>query len=158
MGGFLDRFRALVAPAATEGRPAGPTPTSVDEKIALGVLLWIVADADGRFVDEERDQIEQVLTGHSGVGPADLAVVMASGEQAAVERIDLYAFTREVASGLDPAARMEIVRHLYRVACADGSVDHDEVEVIRQISGLLRVPHRDMIAAKLAAKAEFGIS
>ena len=156
MSGFLNRLRALVVPAAIGGQPQTPEPTSVDDKIALGVLLWIVADADGHFADEERQLIAQVLTSH-GVGQADLAVVMASVEQAAEERIDLYAFTREVASGLTPAARMEIVRHLYRVACADGSVDHEEVEAIRKISGLLRVPHRDMINAKIAAKAEFGL-
>ena len=157
MGGLLDRLRGLVAPGDIGDRTAGTSSGPRDDRIALGVLLWIVAEADGRFTDEEKALIGEVLSGHGGVGAADLVVVMASVEQAAKDRIDLYAFTREVAGGLKPAERQEIVRHLYRVACADGSMDHEEVEVIRQISGLLRVPHREMIAAKLAAKAEYGL-
>lgn len=157
MGGLMDRLRGLVAPVA----PAGPGPVAatpeLDEKIALGVLLWIVAEADGRFLAEEKALIEQVLTAHAGVSATDLAVVMASVEEAAANRIDLYSFTREVAGDLTPAARVEIIRHLYRVAGADGAMDHDEVEVIRQIAGLLRVPHRDMIDVKLAVKTEFDL-
>jgi len=159
MGGLLDRLRELVAPRVQTsggGRTTAPR-VALDEKIALGVLLWIVAEADGRFLDEERALIGQVLAGHGGVGEEDLGVVMAAVEQAAKDRIDLYAFTREVAAGLDPAARVDIVRQLYRVACADGSVDHEEIEAIRQIAGLLRVPHKDMIDAKLGAMDESGI-
>jgi len=154
----LDRLRGLVVPATV----GGPADTSAvepgDDRMALGVLLWIVAEADGRFLEEEKAQIEQVLTGHAGVSAADLVVVMAAVEQAAKDRIDLYSFTREVVDGLSPAERVIIVQQLFRVACADGSVDHEEVESIRQIAGLLRVPHRDMIDAKIAAKAEFGIA
>ncbi len=158
MGGLLDRLRGIVAPVAPVRSGAAPavTPTG-DDKIALGVLLWIVAEADGRFLAEEKALIEQVLQGHADVGEADLVVVMASVEQAAKDRIDLYQFTREVAQDLTPPERVEIVRHLYRVGCADGTLDHAEVEAINQISGLLRVPHRDMIDAKLAAKKEFGV-
>ncbi|MFH1531881.1 MAG: TerB family tellurite resistance protein [Pseudomonadota bacterium] len=157
MGGLLDRLRGLVVPsAAADGAANAPKAGPGDDRIALGVLLWIVAEADGRFLVEEKAQIEQVLIGQ-GMGAGDLAVVMASVEQAAKDRIDLYTFTREVAEGLSPAERVEIVKQLYRVACADGSVDHEEVESIRQIAGLLRVPHRDMIDAKVAAKAEYGL-
>ena len=158
MGGLLERLRKLVVPAAAQQEATQPATAAFDEKIALGVLLWIVAEADGRFLDEERAQIGQVLSAHGGVGDADLAVVMAAVEQAAKDRIDMYAFTREVAHDLSPASRIEIVRHLYRVACADRSLVNDEVEVIRKISGLLRVDHQDFIAAKLAAMAEFEIT
>lgn len=159
MGGLLERLRKLVVPAvAHQGATTQPAAAAFDEKIALGVLLWIVAEADGRFLDEERAQIKQVLSAHGGVGEADLAVVMAAVEQAAADRIDMYAFTREVAQDLSPASRVEIVRHLYRVACADRTLVHDEVEVIRKISNLMRVGHQEMIAAKLAAMAEFEVT
>ncbi len=155
MGGLLDRIRGLVVPAAAMTDAARPA-RDIDDKIALGVLLWIVAEADGRFLPEETALIEEVLSTHSGVGDADLAVVMASVEQAAADRIDLYSFTHEVAADLTPDARTEIIRHLYRVAYADGSMDHEEVEAIRQIGGLLRVPYRDMNDARTAARKDGG--
>lgn len=157
MTGLLEKLRALVVPPMTAAPKDTRARAAVDGKIALGVLLWSVAEADGHFRDEERAQIREVLARHQGVAEADLELVMASVEQAARDRIDLYAFAREVADGLDAPSRLEIVTQLYRVACADGHLDHAEVETIRQISRLLRVPHHDFIAAKMAAKAEFGV-
>jgi uncharacterized tellurite resistance protein B-like protein len=133
---------------------ASGAPAATDEAIALGVLLWSVAEADGRLLDAEKTQVAEGLARHGGVAAADLALVLAAVEQAAKERIDLYSFAREVADGLTAAARVEIVKQLYRVACADGTLEHAEVETIRLIAGLLRVPHEGFIAAKLAVKDE----
>lgn len=156
MTGWLKKVREGVLATVT-GSATTVGSAAADEKIALGVLLWVVAEADGTFLDTEKALIRQVLAEQGDVGPDDLAIVLASVEQAARERIDLYGFAREVAEGLDAAQRAEIVRQLYRVACADGALDHAEIEAIRQISGLLRVNHPDFIQAKLAAKDEFGL-
>jgi uncharacterized tellurite resistance protein B-like protein len=156
MTGLLEKLRALVLPPMSSPPKDARARAAADEQIALGVLLWAVAEADGRFHDEELAQIREILARH-GVAEADLAVVMASVEQAARARIDLYAFAREVADGLGAPRRVEIVTQLYRVACADGDLAHTEIEIIRQISRLLRVPHDDFIAAKIAVKAEFGV-
>lgn len=156
MSGWLERLRSLLVPATESAKgPGGGSAT--DEKIALGVLLWSVAEADGRLLDAEKALIGQVLAGGDPSNPADVALVLASVEQAARERIDLYSFAHEAAEGLDATARAAIVRQLYRVACADGELDLAEVETIRLIAGLLQVPHKAFIEAKLAAKAEFSI-
>jgi uncharacterized tellurite resistance protein B-like protein len=161
MAGWLEKLRNLVtAPAIgpTAGLTTGSAaPAGTDEAIALGVLLWSVAEADGRLLDAEKAQIAEGLSRHGGVAAADLALVLTAVEQAAKERIDLYSFAREAADGLTPAARVEIVKQLYRVACADGTLEHAEVETIRLIAGLLRVPHEGFIAAKLAVKDELSM-
>lgn len=156
MSGWLEKLRGLVVPVTGPARKA-PARAATDEKIALGVLLWSVAEADGHLLDAEKALIGQVLAGHGGVAPDDVALVLAAVEQASRERIDLYSFAHEVAEGLDAARRAAIVQQLYRVACADGDLDHAEVETIRLIAGLLQVPHKTFIDAKIAAKAEFEI-
>jgi uncharacterized tellurite resistance protein B-like protein len=157
MGDWLAKLRVLVAPPGSGPASTGAIQAATDEKIALGVLLWSVAEADGRFDDAEVTLISEVLTRHGGVDPADLALVLEAVRQAAKARIDLYSFAREAADGLSPPQRVEIVRQLYRVACADGSLRGEEVEAVRLVATLLRVPHPDFIAAKLAAKAEFAL-
>jgi len=156
MTAWLARLRQLVAPLAPTHTAGGRSTT--DEHLALGVLLWVVAEADGRFLDAEQELIRQVLTTTAGVDQEDMAVVLAAVKEAARERIDLYAFTREVASDVGGPGRAAIVRQLFRVACADGGLDAREIETIRQIAGLLHVPHAAFIQAKLDAKAEFGIT
>jgi len=153
MAGWLERLRGLMP---TCGAATGPD-SSGDEPIALGVLLWSVAEADGRLLDAEKALIAQVLGDEHGVAAPDAARVLAAVEHAARERIDLYSFAREVAEGLDAASRARIVGQLYRVACADGHLDGAEVEAVRLVATLLRVPHDAFIEAKLSAKAEFGI-
>jgi uncharacterized tellurite resistance protein B-like protein len=154
MTGWLEKLRGALAPA---GATRGDEAVASDEPIALGVLLWSVAEADGRLLDAEKALIGQVLTDERGMAPSDAARVLAAVELAARERIDLYSFAREVADGLPAEARARIVRQLYRVACADGHLDGAETEAVRLVSTLLRVPHDAFIAAKLAAKDEFGV-
>ena len=69
-------------------------------------------------------------------------------------RIDLYAFTSEVGENLSFQAKIGILENLFRVACIDQDLDHEEQEAIRKISGLLRIEHKDFIDTKIRIKKE----
>jgi uncharacterized tellurite resistance protein B-like protein len=129
----------------------------LNDKIALGVLLWVVAEADDKFLPQERQQIEAVLKQYGQISDDDLAVVMEAVKQAAEERIDLHTFTHEVAQGLPYQKRVEMIETLFRVACADKELAHEEEEAVRKISGLFLLDHKDYINAKIKVKQEFGL-
>ena len=86
-----------------------------------------------------------------------MVTVMASIKEAAIERIDLHHFTREVGKNLSYDVRKSVIETLFRVACCDDELDHNEVETIRKISGLFNVAHKDFINAKITIKKEFGL-
>jgi len=156
MSGFLEQLRAKVA-AAVISHDGDAEPPSLDDNIALGVLLWEVAQADRKYLPEESSQIEQIVRRYGGVSDEDIPVVMASIETAARDSIDLYQFTRDVTQELSYTDRAAIVRQLFRVACSDGELAHEEEETIRKLSGLCGVDHADFIAAKVAVKKECGL-
>lgn len=156
MAGFLDKFRKNVISSVWKDEE-GPKAKDIDDKIALGVLLWIVAEADEKFLAREDEKIKEILILHSKIPEEEISTVLASIKEAAKERIDLYRFTREIITDLPYNARISIVETLFRVACCDKELDHEEIEVIRKISGLFRVTHRDFINAKITIKKEFGL-
>ncbi len=157
MSGFLDRFRNTVIQSVWKDRMDSPAQVELDDKIALGVLLWVVAEEDKTFLPEEESAIKTVLESVGGVGPENMPVVLSSIRLAARDRIDLFTFTREVSRGLSYAVKKNIVENLFRVACSDGDLAHEEQDVIRKISGLCGVDHQDFIEAKLKIKKDFGL-
>jgi len=156
MAGFLDEFRTKVlAPLHKEEAVESK---EIDDKIALGVLLWVVAEADEKFLPEEEKKMKEILTSHAKISEEDMAYVMGSIKEAARERIDLYRFTNEVSKNLDYQMKISILENLFRVACSDKELDDKELETIRKIANLFRLSHRDFINAKIKVKKEFGLA
>ena len=157
MSGFLDRFRNTVVKSVWKDAPAPGPQVELNDKIALGVLLWVVAEADKTYLPEEEAAIKTILESTGTVLPEDMPVILSSIELAARERIDLFTFTREVSQDLPYAVKKGIIDNLFRVACADGDLAHEEQEVIRKISGLCGIDHKDFIEAKIKIKKEAGL-
>ncbi len=157
MAGFLDEFRKNVISSVWKDGTDEPKVKDIDDKIALGVLLWVVAEADNKFLPEEHEKIKEVLISYSKISKEDIATVLTSIEEAAKERIDLHRFTREVSENLPYDVKTSIIETLFRVACVDKDLAHNELEAIRKISGLFRMSHKDFINAKIKVKKEFGL-
>ena len=157
MAGFLDKFRKNVITSVWKDKRDEPKVKDINDKIALGVLLWAVAEADEKFLAKEDEKIKEILTTYSKISEEDLVTVLASIKEAARERIDLHRFTREVSKELPYNVKLSIIETLFRVACCDKELDHEETEIIRKISGLFRISHKDFINAKITIKKEFGL-
>ncbi len=157
MTGFLDRFRKNVISSVWKDKSDEPKVKDVDDKIALGVLLWVVAEADEKFLPEEEEKIKEVLISHSKISNEDIPTVLASIKEAARERIDLYRFTHEISENLPNDIKISIIENLFRVACVDKDLDDNELETIRKISNLFKVEHNDFIDVKIRIKKEFGL-
>ena len=61
MSGFLDRFRSKVLHSVWEEEPQEEEAVAYNDKIALGVLMWVVAEADDKFLPEEKERLKEVL-------------------------------------------------------------------------------------------------
>ncbi|MDP6433743.1 MAG: hypothetical protein QGI15_05465, partial [Candidatus Scalindua sp.] len=86
MAGFLDKFRGNVVASVWKDKKDVPKAIDIDDKIALGVLLWVVAEADDKFLAKEDEKIREVLTtSHSQVSEEDIETVLASIKEAARE-------------------------------------------------------------------------
>ena len=129
----------------------------VDNLIALGVLLWIVADADEKFLPKEENELKEVLRKYEKINDEDMPIVLRAIKEASLERIDMYTFTKEVSEGLNREEKIVIIENLFRVGCVDGDLDEKEHEVIRKIADLFRLDHKEFIDSKIKIKKEFGL-
>ena len=73
-------------------------------------------------------------------------------EQELAEATDFYQFTRLINQHWGQEERIALIRNMWQVAWADGSIHQYEEQLIRRIAGLLYVRHSDFIATKLEAK------
>ncbi len=157
MPDFLDKFRNKVITSVWK-KPQDSKVKNIDDRIALGVLLWAVAEADNKFLPQEKAQIKQILISYSKIPPDEVDLVLTAVNQANEERIDIYKFSHKVSENLAYPAKLAIIEDLFRVGCADRDLDEREVEQIREIAGLFNISHKDFIDAKVKVKKEFGIS
>lgn len=75
-------------------------------------------------------------------------------EQELSDATDLYQFTRLIKQHWGQEERIALIRNMWRVAWADGSVHHYEEHLIRRISDLIHVRHSDFIVAKRDTRPE----
>jgi len=125
--------------------------------ISLGVLLWIVAESDSKFLPQEQEQIEKVLVECGEIGEDDMPIVLRAVEEANIMRVDVHSFTKEIRKVLEREARIGLVEQLFRVGCVDGDLAGAEHEMIRKITDLLGLDHKEFIDAKIKIKREFGL-
>jgi len=156
MSGILDKFRnTIISSVFKDSKKTGSI--NIDDKIALGVILWAVAEADNRILDKETEQIKEVLLKYNSFSEEELSAVLISIKQAAEERVDLYSFTSVLTKDLNYQAKLSILDNLFRVACIDKDLAESELELIRKVSNLFQISHEDFIDSKIKVKKEIGL-
>ena len=130
---------------------------TIDETIAFGALLWLVADADDKFLPQEVKEIEKIIEKFSGISKEQRPYIITAIKNAAEASIDIYSFTKELSANFDFKQKTVIVENLFRVACIDNFLDERELETIRKISSLFRLTHADFINAKIKVKHEYNM-
>jgi len=158
---FFNRFRkSIISSLLRRGKKRKPEARNLDNKIALGVLLWgmgAVAGAEGEFFPEETKKIKEILLTCSKVSKQDFPIVLTAMRQAAMEKINVYRIARGLNKKLTYQDKTLIITNLFRVAYADGRLGRDEFKVIRRIAVLFRLVRGDMIDARQKAKREMSL-
>lgn len=122
--------------------------------LAVAALLVEVLRADYDVSGHERRQVLESIRGILGLDPGQCETLLELAEQRVDEAHDLHQFTSEVNRAFSAEEKVGLVEQLWRVAQADATVHKYEEHLIRRISDLLHVPHRQFIAAKLRGAAQ----
>ena len=121
--------------------------------LAVAALLVEVLRADYATAEAERRQVVESLRGILGLGEAECAELLAEAEQQVDKAHDLHQFTAEINRALAHDEKLRVIEQMWRVARSDATVHKYEEHIIRRVSDLLHVSHREFIAAKLRASA-----
>jgi uncharacterized tellurite resistance protein B-like protein len=131
--------------------PAGSREHDVEHRlrVATAALLLEVSYSDMTQNEFELDAIQLAVGRAFGLDAAEANELIDLAEREALEAPGQYEFTRLIKEHFSIEQKINLVEMLWRVAYADGALDKYEEHVIRRISELLYVPHRDYIAVKL---------
>ncbi len=69
-------------------------------------------------------------------------------EQEMAQAADYYQFTSLINKNFEMSQKVKMIEYFWKIAFADGRLDKCEGHIIRKVSELLYVPHREFIAAK----------
>ncbi len=140
------RWKNLVNATPAEVEKTDP----IDLSIAVCVLFIEAAQADGVFSPEEKDHLIATLKRRDSLSEEEAEELLELAEGKREESIDLWRFTHRINEALDPQKRAGIMEEIWRIVCADGTLEAYEEYIARKVSHLLGLTHSQMIGAKLA--------
>lgn len=124
-----------------------------DVPLAVAALLLEIARADQTVDAAERRAVIGAIAQICKLDGAAIDALVATAAEAVDESVSFYDFTSVANERLSRAQKIELLEMLWKVAYADGRVDHYEEYYIRRLADLLHLSHGDFIRAKLAAAA-----
>lgn len=144
---MLDRILALLKDIP--GIQLGPAAPADDPRVAAIALLYHVMDADGVRDRAEVEQLKPLATELFGLEGAELDRMLAAGERADDEAIDLYAFTSAINRHFDHKAKLELIAIMWEMVFADGELHELEDNIVWRVAELLHIERDDRIALRL---------
>lgn len=121
-------------------------------RLATAVLLVEIMKADFEVRDEERDMVRKAIRTKFDLTPEESGEMLRLAEEEARKASSYHEFTALINREFTLDRKIKIVEHLWEVAFADPELEKHEEHLIRKISGLLYVPHKDFISAKIRAR------
>jgi uncharacterized tellurite resistance protein B-like protein len=141
---MFERFLAFLRELTGEDA-AAPGLGLDNPAVAAAALLFFVMDADGERAEAERKILEEEIAATYDVHGETLARVIAAGEKAEQESVDLYAFTSVLNQHLDHEGRVEFVGMMWEIVYADGVRTELEDNIVWRVAELLHVERTDRI-------------
>ena len=130
---------------------------SVDQlQLASAALLIELTRADNQVDESETRKLLAILKQRFDLPETELEELVALASQQNQEATSLYEFTSLINEKFDVREKSQLILNMWEVAFADGRIDRYEEHLIRQVSDLLHLSHKDFITGKQVARARAG--
>lgn len=121
-------------------------------QLAAAALMIEVATIDENFDETETRTLTAELRRQFELDTDTLEQLVARARAERNDSTSLYQFTRLVNEAFTAEEKCQLLLGMWRVAFADGNLDKYEEHIIRRISELIYVPHKDFIRTKQVAR------
>ncbi|MDT8317497.1 MAG: TerB family tellurite resistance protein [bacterium] len=118
-------------------------------EVAACALLLEMASIDNEFSEAERKGIISILEKEFGLADKMAEEVMELASQGLKESVDVWQFTSLINKNYSPAEKIQLIELVWRVIYADGNLDKHEDYLVKKLSRMLNLRHKEMIDAKL---------
>lgn len=136
-------------------KPSPDTVNQVSEhslQLATAALLIEMMRADSEISNEEKEKITEIIRSKFNLDEDEISTLVKLAEEEIWNSTGYYEFTSLINKTFTPEQKIKIVEHLWEVAFSDKSLDKHEEYMVRKISDLIYVQHKDFIDSKLKVK------
>lgn len=116
--------------------------------VACAALLVHCAKADGDHSTSEDIKLREILSHIFDLSDEDADAVIDTATRQQQNAVDLHRFTRVLHKHLDRDGRKRMVRLLWEMANADGTIDSHERALVSVTAQLLDVEGHDAVALR----------
>jgi uncharacterized tellurite resistance protein B-like protein len=121
---------------------------------AACVLLLEVAHADNLLMENELAELTRSLMARFGLDAQNALELIEESETVRQGSHDLWQFARIINDSLTVEEKTGLLEDIWRVIYADGHLQHHEDHLIHKLMDLLRLNHKQFIAAKIKVLEE----
>lgn len=126
-------------------------------ELSCAALMIEVMNSDHELDEREAEEFVRILQQSLHIKSEDLSELVELAKAEAKQATSLYEFTKLINDNYDYAQKLLLIENMWRIAFSDEKLDKYEDHLIRKISELIYVSHRDFIKSKLKIKnAELG--
>ena len=138
-------------------QPASKAITSVPASepacmLATAALLIEIMRADSNVSETERQTTLTALKDRFKLTDREADELVSLAETEADEAVSLYQFTHLIDKGFSREQKVQVIELLWQVVFADQVLEKHEEALVRKISGLIHVPHKAFIDAKIRVR------
>ena len=125
-----------------------------DHRLAAVALLVHAMQIDGTIEPAERKMLADLVHERYGLDAEAARKLVADAEERNAEAVDLYSFTSILKRALDEEGRQKVVKMLWQIVYADGSVHEFEDNLVWRVAELIGVSSRDRIRIRKEVESD----
>ncbi len=125
--------------------------------LALAALLIEMAFQDDEVNKSEVDAVKQTLIRQLGLSEAEISELYELAEEEKHQATDYHQFTALITQHYSQSQKIKLIESLWVVAYADNELDKHEEHMVRRISDLIHVSHKDFLQAKHRVEAKLDV-
>jgi uncharacterized tellurite resistance protein B-like protein len=148
----LDLIRKIIG-GKREEATASEVGDETRTRTAACVIMLEAAHADYECTEDEISHVMETIKATFDLSHefAEELVDLARAERE--EAVDIWEFTNKVKQNYSLEERIAVMEAVWRIIYIDGHMDKHEDHFARKLTNLLGLTHKEMIDAKLRAKA-----
>ena len=120
-----------------------------DINLATCALLLELANIDGEFSEQERNNITDIFKTKYALPEEEIHELIKSSEAELEKSIDLWQFTNCINQNYSLEEKLRVIETVWEVAYSDGKLEQHEDYLAHKLATLLRLSHKQLIDAKL---------
>ena len=121
---------------------------------ALCVLLLEAAHADGECSIEEQEQLKSNLIDQFNIPARDIEELIENSGNKRKESVDIFRFTRYINNNFSKPEKLSLMQSVWSIILIDDHLESHEDHFAHKLANLLRLTHKELIDAKLAARRQ----